>query len=271
MLVIELPEGGADAPDPASARDEMAIVLPEGGTDAPDPASASAEMVIELPEGGTDAPDPASASAETPRPLSRPPMRLIAGRWAAGGVALALLAILGYQVYRTLSSFDLPFEKAPLSTAVSAGAMERRGPGASGTFGRDAAAGDALVAKVDLGVAPLALPASKSEAALKGAARTPADPRRASRRAAAAPTASERELPRAEPCTAAIAAIGLCASGLEPAAKAKAATATGTAIALPQASVPRKAEERQQPRAAPCTEGTAALGLCTAESTQGKE
>ena len=249
----------------------MVIVLPEGGAYAPDPASASAEMVIELPEGGTDAPDPALASAETPRPLSRPPMRLTAGRWAAGAAALAVLAILGYQVYKMFSSFDLPFEKVPLSTAVSGGATERREPGASGTIGRDAAAGEASVAKVDRNVAPLAAPASTTKAVPRDAALTPAEPRRASRRAATARAASERELPRAEPCTEAIAAIGLCSPGLGPAAQAETAAAAGTAIALPQESVARKAVERAQPPAVPCTEAVAALGLCTAESIQRKE
>ena len=249
----------------------MVIVLPEGGAYASDPASASTEMVIELPEGGTDAPDPALASAETPRPLSRPPTRLTAGRWAAGAAALAILATLGYQVYKMFSSFDLPFEKVPLSAAVSGGATERREPGASGTIGRDAAAGEASVAQVDRNVASLAAPASTTKAVPRDAALTPAELRRASRRAATARAASERELPRAGPCTEAIAAIGLCSPGLGPTAKAETTAAAGRAIALPKESIARKAVERAQPPALPCTEAVAALGLCTAESIQRKE
>jgi len=254
-----------------SAKRTLVIELPEGGTHAPDPASASAEMVIELPEGGTDAPDPASAGAETPRPLSRPPMRLTAGRWAAGAAALAVLAILGHQVYKMFSSFDLPFEKVPLSTAVSGGATDRREPGASGIIGRDAAAGDASVEKIDQGVAPIAAPESPSKAVPGDAALTPAEPRPASRRAAAARAPSERELPRAEPCTEAIAAVGLCSLELGPAAQAGTAAAAGRVIALPQERVDRKAAERAQPPAVPCTEAVAALGLCTAEFIQRKE
>ena len=248
----------------------LVIELPDGGAYAADPASASAEMVIELSEAGAYAPDPASASAESPRPLSRPPMRLTAGRWAAGAAALVVLAILGYQVYKMFSSFDLPFEKVPLSTAVSGGATERREPGTSGTIGRDASAG-ASVAKIDQGVAPFAAPVPPSKAVSGDAVLTPAEPPRASRRAAAARTASKRETPRAEPCTEAIAAVGLCSTGLGPTAKAETAAAAEGAIALPQESVPRKAEERQQPRAVPCTEAVAALGLCTAESNQRRE
>ena len=191
-------------------------------------------MVIELPEDGAYAPDPAAASAETPRPLSRPPTRLTAGRWAAGAAALAVLVILGYQVYKMFYSFDLPFEKVPLSTAVSGGATERREPGASGTIGRDAAAGDASVAKVDQDVVPLAAPASTSQAVPGDAALTPAEPRRASRPAAPARAASKQAVPRAESCTEAIAAVGLCSTGLGPAAKAETAAAAGRAIALPQ-------------------------------------
>ena len=173
-----------------SAKRTLVIELPEGGGYASDPASASAEMVIELPESGTDTPDPALAGAETPRPLSRPPMRLTAGRWAAGAAALAVLAIFGYQAYKMFSSFDLPFEKVPLSTAVSGGATERREPDASGTIGRDAAAGDASVAKIEQGVAPFAAPAPPSKAVRGDAVRTPAEPPRANRRTAAAGAAA---------------------------------------------------------------------------------
>jgi hypothetical protein len=254
-----------------SAKRTLVIELPEGGAYAPDPASASAEMVIELPEDGAYAPDPAAASAETPRPLSRPPTRLTAGRWAAGAAALAVLVILGYQVYKMFYSFDLPFEKVPLSTAESGGATERREPGASGTIGRNASAGDASVAKVDQDVVPLAAPASTSQAVPGEAALTPAEPRRASRRAAPARAASKRELPRAEPCTEAVAAVGLCSLEPGPAAQAETAAAAGTGIALPQKGVARKAVERAQPPAVPCTAGVAALGLCTAESIQRKE
>jgi len=254
-----------------SAKLTLVIERPEGGTCAPDPASAGAELIIVLPDGGTDAPDPAMAGAGAPKPLSRPPMRLTAGRWAAGATALAVLSILGYQVYKMFTSFDLPFEKVHLSTAVNSGAAERRGPGASGNIGRDAAAGDGSVAKIDQGVAPLAAPESPSKAVPGVAVLTPTEPLGASRRAAAARAVSKRESPRAEPCTEAITALGLCALEAGSAAQAETAATTGTGNALPQDRVTRKAVERAQPPAVLCTAGVAALGLCTAESIQRKE
>jgi hypothetical protein len=257
-----------------SAKRTLVIELPEGGAFARDPAPAGAEMIIELPEVGAEAPDPALASAEAPRPLSRPPKRLTAGRWAAGAAALAVLAVLGYQVYKMFSSFDLPFEKVPLSTAVSGGATERRGPGATDipdTIGRDTAAGDVSVKKADTGAARVAAPASKTKAASEDAGPRPAEPRPASRQPAPPRAAGGQGLRRAEPCTEATAALGLCS--LEPglAAKTETPAAAGRAIARPLESVVPKAVERAQPPALPCTEAVAALGLCTAESIQRKE
>jgi hypothetical protein len=218
--------------------------------------SVKRTLVAQLPDGGTDAPDPALASATTWKPLSRPPMRLIVARWAAGAVALAVLAVLGFQVYKMFSTFDLPFEKVPLSTAVSGGATERRGPSATDTIGRDVAAGDASVAKVDKGGAPFAAPASPSKAVPRDAVLKPTEPPSVSRRAAAARAASEREMPRAAPCTEAVAALGLCT--MKPGHK-KEATDTG------------KAGQREPPRQEACTEAVAALGLCTPTSTQRRE
>lgn len=254
-----------------SAKLTLVIERSEGGAHPPDPASESADLVIELPEGSADTPDPALAIAEAPRPLSRPPMRLTAARWVAGAAALAVLAILGYQVYKKSSFLDRSFEKMSLSTAVSSGATERRGPGASGTFGRDAAERNGSVAKIGQGVAPLAAPASPSRAVPGDVVLAPAQPPRTSRPAAAAREVKKLESPRAEPCTAAIAAIGLCSPQPGPAAQAVTAATAGTGNAHPQNRIARKAVERAQPPAAPCTAGVAALGLCTDESIQRKE
>lgn len=257
-----------------SAKRTLVIELPEGGAFARDPAPAGAEMIIELPEVGADTPDPALASAEAPRPLSRPPKRLTAGRWAAGAAALAVLAVLGYQVYKMFSSFDLPFEKVPLSTAVSGGVTERRGPGATDipdAVGPDAAAGDVSVKEAEKGAARVTAPAAKTKAASEDAGPRPAEPRRASRPPAPARAASGQELRRAAPCTEATAALGLCSLEPGPAVKAGTAGAGGRAIALPRESVAPKAVERAQQPALPCTEAVAALGLCTAESIQRKE
>lgn len=252
-----------------SAKRTLVIELPEGGAFARDPAPAGAEMIIELPEVGADAPDPALASAEAPRPLSRPPKRLTVSRWAAGAAALAVLGIFGYQGYKMFSSFDLPFEKVPLSTAVSSGAIEGRGPGTSIATRRDADADKAPVTNVDRKAAPSVPPAPTSHA--KPKAFVPAEPRPASRPAAPARAASGQELRRAEPCTEATAALGLCSLEPRPAVKAGTAGAAGRAIALPRESVAPKAVERAQPPAPPCTEAVAALGLCTAEFIQRKE
>ena len=236
-LVIVLPEGGADVPDPASASADMVVVLPEGGADVPDPASASTDMVIVLPEGGADVPDPAAASAETLRPLSRPPMRLTAGVWAARTAALAVLAIFGYQVYKMLFYAEFPFEKAPLSTAVSGEVKERREAGASGTIGRNAAAGDMAPAKADDSAQPTSPATLPPETPLAGPTRAAANQPRADRQ----PVESRETKVTAAP------------------------------IARPQVIDAGKAGRQKLSRPEACTESIASLGLCTPESVQTKE
>ena len=287
-LVIVLPEDGANVPDPAAASADMVVVLPAGGADVPDPAAASADMVIVLSEGGADVPDPAAESAETSRPLSRPPMRLAAGVWAARAAALAVLAILGYQVYKMLFYAELPYEKAPLSTAVSGKVTEPREAGApSGTIGRDAAAGDTTPAKVatpseanDSGrtmsratspsETPLAAP-TRAAASQPRAGRQPVESRQAKREAAPtassrannAGRASERGLSLPVDCTESVAALGLCPPESVQTKEAEKAAAVRAPIARPQATDTGKAGRQAPPRQEACTEAVAALGLCT--------
>ncbi len=251
------------------ARGSCPVTMQRSATKTIEPPGGPAKRHGELPAGGADVLDPVLAIAATFKPLSRPPIRMTVGVLSAGASALAVAAFLGYQVYDMFSYFDIPLEKAPLSTAVSGRLKDRGGLDDLDNLGLDAVAGADSTAKARRGVAPPAVPAPTSDAVPGDAVRTPADPRRASRRAA--PSASERVLPRAEPCTAAIVAVGLCSPGPGPEAKTETAAAAGPAIAPPQASVARKSGEVAQPRALPCTEGVAALGLCASESIKGKE
>jgi len=262
----------------------------------------SARRHGEQPASSADAPDSVLEIVETWKPLSRPPIKFSIGMRIGGAVALAALAFLGYQVYEMLTYVPLAFENvAPV------GDRGREGQGAppAGRFDREVGAGDTSAAKVDRGVgpravpepppqdvpadvartpvapervsppvavAPRAVPGPTSPAVPADAARTPGVPQRAGPPVAVARTAKDKKAPREEPCTAAVAAVGLCSPGSRPATEAETAAAAEAPIARPRPSVAGKAVERAAPRTVvPCTEGTTALGLCAAASTQGKE
>jgi len=187
---------------------------PHCGAANPVAADSCHQCHGKLSEGSAAVLDPAAAVAETVTRLSRRPKRLTAGVLAAGAVALATLAFLGYQVYEMLSYVDLRLDNASLPTDVSGGVEEHRGPVDSGPIGREGAASDASAPKVERSAAPSLAPALKPQAAPANAGTTPADLRRASRQPAASRAASGQAPPRAESCTEAIAALGLCTESI---------------------------------------------------------
>lgn len=213
-----------------------------------------------LREGGTDAPDPALAAVESFKPLTRPPLRITAGVLAAGAVVAAVLAVLGYRAYEMLSYSDIPIAKVRVSPAASGEVRARETAGSDSSAGRIAAAIDAPAVKPDGGAAFPGAAALPTEAAPMAAARVPSAAPRANAQTAAARKAVVREAPRAEPCTEAIAAIGLCTLRPGQAMAARAAPA-----------VDGKTAPRAQPGAGPCTEALTVLGLCTPESNVTKE
>ena len=211
-------------------------------------------------EDGIDALDPVLAIAESFKPLTRPPLRLTAGALAAGAVVLATLAIVGYEAYWRYFHVDLRLSPVRLSPAVSGEVSARETTAGAGSAGRSAAPIDPPAAKLDSGAASAGATASQTRAAPKIAARAPAPPRRPNAQAAAAQVAGLRQAPRTEPCTEAIAAIGLCALRPLQATAAKAAPA-----------VAGKTAPLVQSGAGPCTEALTALGLCTPASNVKKE
>ena len=261
--------------DPARARSQATMQRPTAQTT--ERPGDSARGFGELPEGG-DALDAALADAEAYKPLDAellkpltpPKKRLTAGVLAAGAVVVATLGYFGYHVYDMFSYVDIPLER-PSSTAVSGVVKGRRALDELDSIVLDPAADSAPAAKAGPRSTTPAVPPPTLEAARQDATRAPTDSPRPSRRVVTAGTASEPVPPRAQPCTAAIAAIGLCAQGPGPGVKSEAAAAAGSASAPPQASVASKAVERVPSRAVSCTEGLAALGLCTPESIQGRE
>lgn len=238
-------------------------------------------------EDASIAPDPAQQIAESFKPLTRPPLRFNSGVLAAAAVVLVTLGFLGYRLYEMLSYTDIPVSKVRLSPPVS-GEVQLRGPAqAAGDGSRRAAPVEAPVAKPDRGAAsprpvetaaddapaqpstsPAAtrrssqqdIAATATESAAKQPGIAPAAPRRASQPAAAARQPAVLEPLRLEPCTDAMAVLGLCT-----AAPGQAATAR---TAPSRASSAGKAVD---PGAAACTAAVAALGLCAPASNEKRE
>ena len=239
------------------------VPCPHCGAVNPVAADSCHQCHGKLSEDSADEPEAAVAGVEAVKLLSRRPKRLTAGVLAAGTVVLATLAFLGYQAYEMLSYVDLRLDKALVPTDVNRGVEERREAVDPGPIGRDGAVGDSSTEKVDRSVTSVPVPVSTSQAVPGDAVRTPTDRQRAPRQATVARAASGLG---SQPCTEAIAAVALCPPGRGPAAKAE----TGAAIAPPRASASGKAVERARPDSVSCTQGAAALGLCT-ESIQRKE
>jgi hypothetical protein len=188
-----------------------------------------------------------------------------------GAAVLAVIAVLGYYIYRQLSPADAPQPPA---------ASSRGAPAAAGFIGRDAAADDTKSADADRGAglespaiepSGTQLPAPARAAAIQPrAGRQPAESREAKGTVAAvgrpqainAGKAGERAPPRPEACTEAVAALGLCAT--KPVQKKD-------ADKRPPTTVAGKASGQEQPRPQTCTEAVTALGLCTPGSTQRRE
>jgi hypothetical protein len=220
------------------------------------PLRAAAESKAEAPD--------LRLAAELFKPLPRRHPRMIMHAVAIGTVAAAALGALAYYLHDNF--FYADFSSAYVGAKPAAESGADAGPGAhrAGAIGRDAAQPPEP-----------ARPIQAEKAARPAAAAAPRTPVasavRAPRQPAAARKATERRLPRTEPCTASIAALGLCSPRPGQAPQAKAAAAAGPAVAFPREGAAGEAVQREQPRAAPCTEGVAALGLCTPTSTLKKE
>lgn len=235
---------------------------PHCGAVNPAAAASCHQCHGKLSESSADEPDPIVAT-EAVKPRSRRPKRSTAAAFAAGAVALAIVVSLGYQAYEMIFYVDLRLDKAPGPTDVSDGLETRRGPVESGPIGRHGAAGDSPAEKVEPGVASVPASASTSQVAPSGPVNAAAESQRPPRQAAVARAASG---PGSQPCADTIAPGGLCPPRRGPAEKAE----TGAPFAPPRASAAGKAAERARPDSVTCTQGAAALGLCT-ESVQRKE
>lgn len=225
-----------------------------------------------LPGRRTDAPDavPPAEAALRPMPLRRT-------RAIAGATALAAIAVLGYYGYH-----QRPLGEAPQPPAASSEAS-------AGVIRQESAASDAAPVKADDGHKPASPAATPSEPPPADPTPAATSPPRAGRepvvsrdmKAAAASIArtkaisegrvSERRPSRPQPCTEAVAALGLCT--LQPVQKKEAETAAPIepAIAPSVAADPGKPDQRGPPRQEACTEAVAALGLCTPAPIQRRE
>jgi double zinc ribbon protein len=182
-----------------------------------------------------------SPAARISRRLLRQPPLVIAGT-----AALAAIVIVGYATTRERSPTEAPLPPAASSETSRSGApVETPPPAASSETSR--------------GGAPVETPPPAEALEVKTAAPPVARPQ-----AINTGRAGERKPPQPEPCTEAVAALGLCA------AKGEAATAR-PAIEHPRTTDVGKAGEQgpADPRA--CTEAAAALGLCTPKPIQRRD
>jgi len=153
----------------------------------------------------------------------------------AGAAALAVVAVLGFYMYRSISLVNAP-------PPASSEPVVREAPADPGVIGRSAPPGDTKPAETGAVLTSPPVPPPAATAAAKPAAIVRPQAIKAGK------IAEQREEPRSEACTEAIAALGLCAA--KPVVKKEAAEA-------------RKAGGQEPPRTQTCTEAAAALGLCT--------
>ena len=202
---------------------------------------------------GPDVLDEPAPAAEVPAPWFRQRPRLVIGT-----AFLAAMAGIGYFALRPSSTVD-----APAPAIVQTETKARVVPAAAGPVAnantdnasRDAPPVDLRPALAITGVArEPALPPPPTVATPPVA--RPVQPAKAGKEA-------ERPTGRPQPCTAAVAALGLCT--LTPEQK-KDASAAATAI-IPRPPPPNIRAGSPEP----CAEAVAALGLCTSQPTQRKE
>ena len=184
-----------------------------------------------LPGRKTDAPDAVPTAEAALGPLSRWRRRAIAGT-----TALAAIAVLGYYGYH-----QRPLDEAPQPPAASSQASDSGSSASAGVIRQESAPADAAPIKAEEGDKPASPAATPPEPPLAGAAPAATTPPRAGRdpvvsrdmKAAAASIArtkainegrvSQRRPSRPQPCTEAVAALGLCT--LQPVQKKEAETA----------------------------------------------
>lgn len=217
--------------------------------------------LTKVPEAAADALD-ATLSADVFKPLPRRDPRLAFRIAVAGGVLTAAVAGGAYYLYRNF--FFADFSPAYLRAVPAA--EERKGI-ATGPVGTGVTA-TTIEAQV-----PADAPERQTSAKAPEFATRPPAPRltaqpppvpprtapaesRAPRKAAPVRIAVKPAAIRAEACTEALSAVGLCVSAAPQAARAAGGDATSKSVAPPQ------------PGAGSCQEGVSALGLCAPASNQ---
>ena len=203
---------------------------------------------------------PADADAQAPTPAPAVPARWFRERTRVVSVTavLAVMAVVGYYTLRQSSTVD---------TGAPAGArIETTGPAGHADAGpisneravtteRNAAAGEATPAGA------VSSTGNQPPGSPRPTAATPANARTA--QTTKAGKEAERTPRPPEPCTVAVAALGLCTPN--PVQKKDAPAAAPAIIARPEALNPGS------DNAGPCTPAVAALGLCAPIPTQRKE
>jgi len=186
-------------------------------------------------------------------------------RAVVGTAVLAAVAVLGYYTYRQLSFAEAPQPPAassdPSGRGASAGAAFLDGGAADGATKSVSADDGAGVASP--AISPFVAPPAEPVRAAANQARTGRQPVKSQEEKAGEPGPS-----RAEACTEAAAALGLCVTK---SVQKKETAAVEAAIKRPQATDAGNAGGREPPHPQTCTEGVAALGLCTPRPTQRRE
>jgi hypothetical protein len=218
-------------------------------------------VLTKAPEAAADALEP-PLNADVFKPLPRRDPRLAFRIAVAGGVLAVAVAGAAYYLYRNF--FFADFSPAYLR-AVPAG-EERKGV-AAGTVGTGAAG-----ATVETN-APTPVPERETAAIVPESAPRHPTPARAAppratpariapaelhapRKAAPARIAVKPAAIRAEACTEALSAVGLCVSAAPQAARTAGGDSASKSAAPPQ------------PGSGSCQEGVSALGLCAPASNQ---
>ena len=184
-------------------------------------------------------------------------------RAIAATAVLAAVAVLGgYYTYRQSSHAEAPLP--PAASSVSSGPVA---PADAGFLDGQAADGATKSVSADDGAGPTSPATSPFGAPPAEPVRAAASQARPGRQPVKSQEAkaSEPGPSRAEPCTEAGAALGLCVTK---SVQKKETAAVEAAIKRPQAT---DAGAQEPPHPQTCTDGVAALGLCTPRPTQRRE
>ena len=184
-----------------------------------------------------------------------------------GAGVLAAVAVLGYYTYRQSS-----FADAHQPAAASRDSAGRLAPAEPVLLDGNAAADAPKSVSADDGTAPLGSTTSPFGTAPAEPVRATASQARAGRQPVKSQEAKAGEpaLLHPEACTEAAAALGLCATKSVQKREPETAAAEA-AIKRPPTTGAGSAGAQEPPRPLTCTEGVAALGLCTPKPTQRRE